>query len=190
MDDIQIITQLTPNPNALKFVVNKDIILTGKMTYFSLNDCNTPLAAYIFAIDGVRQVHFYDNTITVTKYPDFEWEQIEEKVIETLKSKLDEHNPNIETGIEKKEEAKKAPLVMTPELLAINAILDESIRPNLQMDGGDIEIVDFKENVLTVDFQGACNSCPSATIGTLQYIKVMIQDYNPDIDVVLKDSIW
>jgi Fe-S cluster biogenesis protein NfuA len=36
------------------------------------------------------------------------------------------------------------------------------IRPALQMDGGDIEIVEIKEPNLTVRLVGACHGCPSA----------------------------
>lgn len=47
-------------------------------------------------------------------------------------------------------------------LIQINEIIDKYIRPALQADGGDIEIVDFRNNVLSVRLQGACSCCPHA----------------------------
>jgi len=47
-------------------------------------------------------------------------------------------------------------------LLQINEVVDKYVRPSLQADGGDIEIVDFKDNVLFVKLQGACSCCPHA----------------------------
>lgn len=52
---------------------------------------------------------------------------------------------------------------MTEEVLAkINEVVDKYIRPALRADGGDIEIVDFRDNVLSVRLQGACSCCPHA----------------------------
>ncbi len=47
-------------------------------------------------------------------------------------------------------------------LLRINEVVNKYIRPALQADGGDIEIVDFQDNVLSVKLQGACSCCPHA----------------------------
>ncbi len=47
-------------------------------------------------------------------------------------------------------------------LLKIHEVVDKYIRPALQADGGDIEIVDFQDNVLSVRLQGACSCCPHA----------------------------
>ena len=47
-------------------------------------------------------------------------------------------------------------------LIQINKVVDKYIRPALQADGGDIEIVDFRDNILSVRLQGACSCCPHA----------------------------
>ncbi len=58
----------------------------------------------------------------------------------------------------------------------------EQVRPTLQADGGDVEFVDFDEKtgVVTVKLQGACGSCPMATItlknGIERYIKAQIPE--------------
>lgn len=42
----------------------------------------------------------------------------------------------------------------------INGVIDQYIRPGLQADGGDIEVIDFKDNILLVSLTGACSCCP------------------------------
>ena len=52
---------------------------------------------------------------------------------------------------------------MTEEILSqIKEVVDGYIRPALQEDGGDIEIIEFKDNVLSVRLQGSCSCCPHA----------------------------
>ncbi|MFW5845668.1 MAG: NifU family protein [Planctomycetota bacterium] len=57
----------------------------------------------------------------------------------------------------------------------VEAVLDEHVRPALASDGGGMDIVDLKtgeeENVLVVQYSGACGSCSSAIGGTMQFIE-------------------
>jgi len=197
MSDIQIIVQMTPNPNALKFVVNKDVISEGKVTYNSIEEATTPLAALLFALNGIKQIHFFENVITITKWPHEDWAELEDKIKEIIVNQMPEHDSNIQSVVSKKEagsnEGKSDLTQMNSEYLALNAVFDSMIRPALQRDGGDIDIVDISNNVVTVNYQGACHSCPSASIGTLQYIKAIVNEYDPDLDVQLEeedDNYW
>lgn len=51
----------------------------------------------------------------------------------------------------------------------IETVLVEDVRPMLAADGGDVEIVDIKENLVYVELTGACASCPGAS-GTIQHV--------------------
>ncbi|EKD51745.1 MAG: hypothetical protein ACD_62C00187G0002 [uncultured bacterium] len=73
----------------------------------------------------------------------------------------------------------------TDELKKIEAILDKKIRPMLQADGGNLEVLSLEGNTLGVRYQGACCGCPHAATGTLMAIESVLKDeYNPDIKVV------
>ena len=73
---------------------------------------------------------------------------------------------------------------LTGEMKVIDAIIDKSIRPYLQGDGGDIELLELEGKILRVKYQGACGSCPSSTMGTLSAIEGMLRDeYDPEIEV-------
>ena len=100
--------------------------------------------------------------------------------------KAGEHNPDF--FHEQPKSDLPEPAEETPEIKKINAILDETIRPALQMDGGDLQIAGFADNTLSIYYQGACGSCPSATMGTLHAIEnILKNEYNPDISVELAD---
>ncbi|MBN2144220.1 MAG: NifU family protein [Candidatus Aureabacteria bacterium] len=73
------------------------------------------------------------------------------------------------------------------KLSEIEALLDKSIRPALQNDGGDLEVVgyDEKNKVLSIHYQGACGCCAHATMGTLMAIQnVLKKEWDPQIKVV------
>ena len=153
----------------------------GKSTYRSIEDCgDNKLAQSLFQIRGVDNLHFFQNTITVTKFSYMSWFDVEEKVEETIKENLPEHNPDYEELDPEVERRKNLP----PELLEVEEILDRTIRPGLQADGGDVVCIEFNKDVLMVKYQGACGTCPSSTTGTLQAIKQILSDeLNKPIEV-------
>ncbi len=175
--------QSTPNPNALKFVLNIPVKSTGKVTYKNAGQCqHNPMAAALFTVPNITEVYFFDNYVTVTQDGNVEWDQIEDQIKKIILEQAPNHNPDFQV-----EEAKKAetPVSDDPEIAKINAILDNTIRPGLQMDGGDLNVVSFDGINLTVSYQGACGSCPSSTMGTLKAIENILRDqYSPDITVV------
>ena len=78
---------------------------------------------------------------------------------------LENHDADFQSSEENRRET------LSPELQQIEAILDRSIRPALQGDGGDLEVLALEGHLLTIRYEGACGSCPSATSGTLSAIQ-------------------
>ncbi len=188
--DIRIIIQSTPNPNALKFVLNVPVKTEGNVTYKKSEDCaHNPLAQSIFNIHkAIKEVYFFDNYITVTQDGSVDWEELEDKLRKDILDKAAAHDPNFKVIEPKKTKVTIASLE-NPEIARINAILDETVRPALQMDGGDIQIVDYSNNKVKVFYQGACGSCPSSSMGTMQAIENILKDqFNPEISVELAES--
>ncbi len=57
---MKVITQQTPNPNALKFIVDKDLLIDGKITITTKEEClHVPLASCLFDLEGVHQLYFF-----------------------------------------------------------------------------------------------------------------------------------
>ena len=68
----------------------------------------------------------------------------------------------------------------------INKIIEEDIRPALQGDGGDLEVLGLEEKTLKIKYKGACGCCPHAASGTLSFIEKTLQEkVDPEIKVVM-----
>jgi len=174
--------QATPNPNAWKYVLNKPVLNDGKATYSTPEEAaHNTLASSLFAVAGVRQVHFFQNVITVTYYFDVDAEAMHSSVISVIQTRMPVHNPNQTVADEKK----KAREGLSPELQQIEAILDRTVRPGLQGDGGDITVLKYEDNKVYVYYEGACGTCPSSTTGTLMAIESILRDeFNPSVEVI------
>jgi Fe-S cluster biogenesis protein NfuA len=66
----------------------------------------------------------------------------------------------------------------------VEAALDK-IRPNLMADGGDVQLVDVKEGVVTVRLLGACGGCPMATMTLRQGIERKLKEEVPEVKKVV-----
>ncbi len=180
---IEITVQPTPNPNALKFIMNQDVKKEGKVSFKTPQECkDVPLAAALFDLRGVDQIHFFQNVITISKFSFEDWDSLETAVETCIENFLPDHNPDFKVY----DPAAERRAGLSPELRNIEEILDKRIRPGLQGDGGDLVVTDFKDNVLIVKYQGACGTCPSSTTGTLEAIRSILRDeVNPEIEVYL-----
>lgn len=178
---VDVVVQPTPNPNALKFIVNSIVMASGKASFKSPADCEgVPLAEKIFDLRGVDQIHFFQNVITVSKFSFEPWDELESKIIAMIHGNLEAHDPEIQVKDPEAERRKLLP----PELLKIEEILDKRIRPGLQGDGGDLQCISFNDKILIIKYQGACGTCPSSTTGTLEAIRAILRDeYDPEIEV-------
>ncbi len=184
MTELQIIVQSTPNPNALKFIVNRQVKSRGKVNYRNAGECGgNALAAKLFGIEHVTDLHFFQNVITVSQDGAGDWDVIEETVRSVIRENIEAHNPDFESAPEKEKPA------LSGELAQIDGILDRTVRPYLQSDGGDLQLVSLDGNRLIVNYQGACGSCPSATAGTLKAIEsILKEEFNPSIEVLPMDA--
>jgi NifU-like protein len=95
-----------------------------------------------------------------------------------------------------REKAKAAPvqksfaeLSLLQKHRAVEKVLDEKVRPSLRRDGGNLEVIDMKEAdgglVVTIEYQGACRGCASASIGTLAFVEEHLKnELDPGIRVL------
>jgi len=186
-EPLEITIQPTPNPNALKFILSQDVKTDSKVSFKTPQDCKeVPLAAALFDLRGVDQIHFFQNVITISKFSFEDWSSLEPAVQTCIESFIEDHDPHFK--VSDPEVERRAHL--TPEMQQIEEILDKRIRPGLQGDGGDLAVQDFKENVLIVKYQGACGTCPSSTTGTLEAIRsILKEEFHQDIEVYLAPQV-
>lgn len=183
--DILVRTQSTPNPLAIKFVVNCPVKIEGKATFSNKEESGGLLLVdELFCVNGVEQLHLFENVVTVTYSESVDRQKLIEDVSSVLQTRLVMHDPNFLLETEKKKKKKSENL--SPEIQQIEEILDRTIRPGLQADGGDIEILGFAENTVTIAYEGACGSCPSAMYGTLDAIlSILRAEFHPELDIAI-----
>jgi NFU1 iron-sulfur cluster scaffold homolog, mitochondrial len=180
--DIKVLIQPTPNPNAYKFIVNREVKANGNVTYNTPEECGDNfLAKTLFSVEGIQQLYFFENIITATFGDGIDLMAAEQEGIDIIKNNILDHDPNFKVaGAEPKRRDN-----LSPDVKQIEEILDRTIRPGLQGDGGDLEIVSFIDNELAIRYQGACGTCPSSTMGTLMAIQGILKDeFDPDIEVI------
>lgn len=66
----------------------------------------------------------------------------------------------------------------------VKSVLDE-IRPALQADGGDVELVEVKDGIVSVRLVGACGSCPMSTMTLKMGIERLLKQKLPEVKEVV-----
>jgi hypothetical protein len=82
--------QTTPNPNAGKFIVGRAVVegRASKSYYSAAQASAEPVAAALFALDGVASLFMVEDFITVTKKPEADWAAMVPAVIEAIETSL------------------------------------------------------------------------------------------------------
>lgn len=171
--------ELTPNPHAIKFILNQKLLHFTSRQFSTLEEAQKdPLAKGVFELEGVQSVFYTDKFVTVEKKPDISWGKIQRPFIIFL-SKFDNSLIPEESMPEGLDEN-------AGEMLRqISDILNKKVIPALAYDGGGLEIMGLEGMTLKVKYQGACGSCPSATSATLNAIESLLRkDINPALEVI------
>jgi Fe-S cluster biogenesis protein NfuA len=170
----------TPNPDALKFIVQKPLLRQGTRSFKDFGAAvGDPLASAVFALGKVTSVFYLDRFVTVNKESASEWSSLIDPICEAIEDlKLDEEAAG--------DSGPKAPTLDADATLArINELLDQRIRPGLAGDGGGLEVISFDGETLQISYHGACGSCPSSTTGTLSFIEGLLRDeVDPNLRVI------
>ncbi len=170
---------LTPNPHALKFILNQKLLKAETRQYPNkASAAEDPFAKGIFEIEGVVSVFYMDKFVTIEKSKEANWGQIQRPFIDFLKS----FNPEL---IPEEKEVVRNTESDDEMLRKINELLDQKVRPALAGDGGGLEVIGVDGYTVKIKYQGACGSCPSAISGTLMAIEGLIRrDIDPMLEVI------
>tara|TARA_B100000282_G_scaffold294364_1_gene271398 strand:+ start:45 stop:584 length:540 start_codon:yes stop_codon:yes gene_type:complete len=172
-------TEITPNPNSLKFLPGKVVSNVGSFEVTKKDEVKNKLIKDILSINGVEGIFLGKDFISVNKYKDTPWEEIKHVVISLINEfystgkdfiidkDLNEQSESLDE-IEKK----------------IVKLLDEKIRPAVAKDGGDIKFKEFKDGVVRVQLQGSCSGCPSSTMTLKRGVQNLLCHYLPEVKEV------
>ena len=174
-------TQITPNPNSLKFLPGKRVSNSGTFEINDKNKTTNDLVRSILSINGVTGIFLGEDFLSVNKKEDSNWEDIKHIIISLINEFYLEGNSFI---VDKDFYNEKKDNFDEIEKKIIK-ILETKIKPAVARDGGDIKFMEFKNGVVTVQLQGSCSGCPSSTMTLKQGVQNLLCHYIPDVKEVV-----
>ena len=172
-------TEITPNPNSLKFLPGKTVSNSGSFEITKKDDVKNELVRNLMSVNGIEGIFLSKDFISINKYDDISWDEIKHIVISLIN---DFYSSGKEFVID------KDPFEANENLGEIEKkivqILDQKIRPAVAKDGGDIKFKEFKDGIVMVQLQGSCSGCPSATMTLKQGVQNLLCHYLPEVKKV------
>ena len=183
--------EITPNPQAMKFIVDGAPLHNSTNLYEFAQGANTtssPLAQKILGFPWAAKISIGSHYVTVTKESWVEWDVLAEPLSELLKEHVDRGEPIVnaegysqqqDASVELTEEQKNDPVIQK-----ILSVLDNEVKPAVAMDGGDIDFQNFKDGVLYLTLKGACAGCPSSMMTLKDGIETRMRELIPEVQSV------
>jgi Fe-S cluster biogenesis protein NfuA len=187
---VSIYTEMTPNPETMKFVANK-LLYPGKSIDFpdEASATPSPLAKELFAFPFIRGVFIASNFVTLSKTSDTNWDDVIPTIREFLKAYLEEGKVvvNQEQVVVKKETS-----VLNESdgdvVERIKELLENYVKPAVEMDGGAISFKGYDSGTVTLMLQGSCSGCPSSMITLKTGIEGMMKRMIPEVKEVVAEA--
>lgn len=179
-EKVYITANPTPNPEAMKFIVDRQLVDGDPVSYFSAEAAaGSPLAEKIFALGSVQQIFAFQNFVTVTKASDQPWQAFARAIGQAIR----EH---IQSGATKNFTPPEGQDVQSGDekVAVINQVLDE-IRPMVAQDGGNIVFAGYQDGIVSLYMQGSCAGCPSSTLTLKAGIQRRLQEVLPEVQDVV-----
>lgn len=187
---VSIYTEMTPNPETMKFVANK-LLYPGKSIDFPEESAAgpSPLAQELFAFPFIRGVFIASNFVTLTKTADTAWEEVIPTIRTFLKQFLEEGKVVLNESEIVEQPAHNMVLSDDPDVVKrIKEMLENYVKPAVEMDGGAISFLGFDDGVVRLMMQGSCSGCPSSMITLKAGIEGMMKRMIPEVKEVVAES--
>lgn len=181
---VTIYTEATPNPETMKFVANRMILALDSADYPTKESAadKSPLASKLFEFNFVNGVFIMNNFVTVTRKPEVVWEEVTPILREYIKAWLDEGRPVVTKVEAVFDENDSEPVRKIKELL------ENHVKPAVEMDGGMISFKSFENGIVTVVMKGSCSGCPSSTITLKAGIENLLKRMVPEVVEVVAEA--
>lgn len=184
-------TQNTPNPTSLMFIPGKPVLDAGSQNFTNAREAMaSPLAKRLFLIDGVTQVFFASDFITVSKNDEYSWSVLKPDIFAAITEFYSANEPVMYDAVEGNPDIAGCTIHEDDdEIVAmIKELLETRIRPAVQEDGGDIVFRGFDPDagIVTLKMMGACSGCPSSAVTLKSGIENMLMHYIPEVKGVVE----
>ena len=174
-------TEITPNPNSLKFLPGKRVSNDSPLEITDKNKSSNELIRNILSINGVTGIFLSDDFLSVNKDEAIDWEDLKHIII----SFINDYYSNGNEIVIDKESYNSLNLNLSDIEKKIIKILETKVRPAVARDGGDIKFKEFNNGVVTVQLQGSCSGCPSSTMTLKQGVQNILCHYISDVKEVV-----
>ena len=176
-------TELTPNPNSLKFLSEKVISAIGTEEFQKdkIKEISNPFIKELLNFEGVELVLLSKNFLSVKKKDNISWNELKPMVISHLNHYFEN---NKEPILKKKKKESSIASGNDETIKKIIDVLDTKIRPAVAGDGGDIKLKYFDNGVVKVELQGSCSGCPSSLMTLKQGVQNLLKHYVKEVNSV------
>ena len=180
---ITVYAESTPNPNVMKFVLNKQLFKEVH-EFKNVDDTkNAPIAQSLFNFPFVKEVFLDFNFISITLNSKYDWNENVMEIREFIRSYIQDGNNIIDENSIKNIPSK---LDLSIEKLddiskQIIEIIEKHVKPAVASDGGNIVFESYEKDTKNVNviLQGACSGCPSSTVTLKNGIENMLKQMLP-----------
>ncbi|MBB5517560.1 NifU family protein [Amphiplicatus metriothermophilus] len=184
-------TEDTPNPQSMKFLPGRPVLGEGAtgMDFPTPEsaEAGSPLAAELFAVDGVTGVYLGADFVTVTKSEAVEWLHVKPAALGVIADYLTAGLPVLKEGAQDR----PGPATSLDEyegedretVEQIIELIETRVRPAVAADGGDIVFKHYepRTGVVFLSLHGACSGCPSSTMTLKAGIENLLKHYVPEV---------
>jgi len=188
---ISIYTEMTPNPETMKFVANK-LLYPGKSIDFPDVESAkaSPLAIELFGFPFIKSVFIASNFVTLTKINETDWQDVIPTIRQFLKEYLEEGKPviNEEEVTVQQTDGNAISLDDDDVVKRIKELLENYVKPAVEMDGGAIQFRSYTDGVVNLMLQGSCSGCPSSMITLKAGIEGMMKRMIPEVKEVVAEA--
>jgi len=189
---ISIYTEMTPNPETMKFVANK-LLYPGKSIDFADVESAkpSPLATELFGFPFIRSVFIASNFVTLTKTPETDWDDVIPSIRQFLKEYLEELKPIINEDEVAAIVPESSNVVAADDddvVKRVKELLENYVKPAVEMDGGAIQFKSYNDGVVNLMLQGSCSGCPSSMITLKAGIEGMMKRMIPEVKEVVAEA--
>ena len=180
-------TESTPNPDALKFLPGQRVVKDITIDFPDATAAKrSPLVQKLFEIQGVIGVFLGEDFITVSKSKEYDWDSLQVPILSCLMEFFLSGQPVLLWESHTAEESELEPSYMYSQededvVNQIKEILDTSVRPFVNDDGGDIKFYGFEKGIVYLVMRGACSSCPSSTATLKAGVENLLRYYIPEV---------
>ena len=174
----------TPNPNALKFLSEKQLseVETQEFQKKDLSKIKNEFVKNILNFDGVELILISKNFMSVKKDEKTSWEILKPTIISSINDYFEKNNqPMI---LKNNTISQKKPLEENETIQQIKDVLETKVRPAVAKDGGDIQFISFHNGVVKVALKGSCSGCPSSVMTLKQGVQNLLCHYVKEVKSV------